>query len=60
MNSPDVDNGAIIPVSALGGGPLVGSNFWAWSGFGIEQLGDAIWREGDRTFVGDPPQDPRG
>jgi len=49
-----------INKSALNGGPLVGSNFWAWGGFGKAMHSDAVWREGDRTFVGDPPQEPQG
>jgi mannan endo-1,4-beta-mannosidase len=42
------------------GGPLVGSNFWAWGGYGKALHDDAVWREGDKTFVGDPPQEPQG
>jgi len=49
-----------INESALAGGPLVGSNFWAWGGFGRAQDQDAVWRPGERTFVGDPPQEPQG
>lgn len=49
-----------INKSALGGGPLVGSNFWAWGGFGKAMHDDARWRPGDNMFVGDPPQEPQG
>lgn len=49
-----------IEESALRGGPLVGSNFWAWGGFGAAQHDDGVWRPGDRGFVGDPPQEPQG
>lgn len=49
-----------INQSVLDGGPLAGSNFWAWGGFGKAQHSDAAWREGDKTFVGDPPQEPQG
>ena len=42
------------------GGPLVGTNFWAWGGYGEALHDDAVWREGDKTFVGDPPQEPQG
>lgn len=46
--------------NAKGGGPLVGSNFWAWGGFGkIRDPEDAIWKKGD-DFTGDPPQEPQG
>ena len=46
--------------SALSGGPLVGTNVWAWGGFGRALHDDARWRPGDRAFVGDPPQEPQG
>ena len=42
------------------GGPLAGSNFWAWGGFGRAVHDDALWRRGDKSFVGDPPQEPQG
>jgi len=46
--------------NAKSGGPLVGSNFWAWGGFGkIREEGRAIWKKGD-DFTGDPPQEPQG
>jgi len=51
---------ARINDSVHSGGPLVGSNFWAWGGYGKAQNSDAVWREGDKTFVGDPPQEPQG
>ena len=42
------------------GGPLVGSNFWAWGGFGkVRDPKEAVWIEGD-DFTGDPPQEPQG
>ena len=49
-----------INQSVNDGGPLVGSNFWAWGGYGKAQHSDARWRPGDITFVGDPPQEPQG
>lgn len=51
---------ARINDSAHAGGPLVGSNFWAWGGFGKAMHSDAKWREGDKSFVGDPPQEQQG
>lgn len=41
--------------------PLVGSNFWAWCGYGKAEdpAGDAVWEPGD-DFAGDPPQEPQG
>jgi mannan endo-1,4-beta-mannosidase len=49
-----------IERSAGHGGPLVGSNFWAWGGFGSAQHADGAWRAGDRSYVGDPPQEAQG
>ena len=50
----------MIYENAKSGGPLVGSNFWTWGGFGkIRDPKEAIWREGD-DFTGDPPQEPQG
>ncbi|WP_083607950.1 glycoside hydrolase 5 family protein [Teredinibacter haidensis] len=46
--------------SVHSGGPFVGSNFWAWGGYGKALHDDAVWRTGDKTFVGDPPQEPQG
>ncbi|MCG8369110.1 MAG: hypothetical protein MJA32_01200 [Proteobacteria bacterium] len=46
--------------SALDGGPLAGTNFWAWGGFGRAAHPDARWRNGDESYVGDPPQEPQG
>jgi endo-1,4-beta-mannosidase len=46
--------------SALSGGPLVGSNFWAWGGLGRAAHPDRKWRLGDRSYVGDPPQEAQG
>ena len=42
------------------GGPLAGSNFWTWGGFGRAAHTDAAWREGDTSFTGDPPQEAQG
>lgn len=46
--------------SIRSGGPFVGTNFWAWGGYGKAMHDDAVWRKGDKTFVGDPPQEPQG
>jgi mannan endo-1,4-beta-mannosidase len=45
--------------SALSGGPLAGSNFWAWGGSGRALHDDWRWREGD-SLLGDPPHEPQG
>jgi mannan endo-1,4-beta-mannosidase len=42
------------------GGPLVGSNFWAWGGEGTaRETVEAKWQRGD-SYTGDPPQEPQG
>ncbi len=46
--------------SAHEGGPFAGTNFWAWGGYGKALNEDARWKPGDKTFVGDPPQEPQG
>lgn len=42
------------------GGPLQGSNFWAWNGEARAAHPDARFREGDRQYMGDPPHEPQG
>jgi mannan endo-1,4-beta-mannosidase len=49
-----------IERDALSGGPLTGSNFWSWGGYGRAEHEDGLWRNGDRSYVGDPPQEPQG
>ena len=50
----------MIYQNAKKGGPLVGSNFWTWGGYGkVRESKEAIWIEGD-DFTGDPPQEPQG
>jgi mannan endo-1,4-beta-mannosidase len=46
--------------SAAAGGPLAGSNFWAWGGEGRAQHPDLRMRAGDVSYVGDPPHEPQG
>lgn len=46
--------------NAASGGPIAGSNFWAWGGEGRAATpSEAVWHDGD-DFVGDPPQEPQG
>ncbi|MEI9850908.1 MAG: cellulase family glycosylhydrolase [Sphingomonas sp.] len=45
--------------SARTGGPIQGSNFWAWNGEGRAAHGDHKYKDGD-MFVGDPPHEPQG
>lgn len=49
-----------VEQNARSGGPLAGTNIWAWGGFGRARHADARWRPGDLSFVGDPPQEPQG
>lgn len=49
-----------VIASAREGGPLVGSNFWAWNGEGRAQHADFSFRNGDTAFLGDPPHEPQG
>ena len=42
------------------GGPTAGTNFWAWNGEGRAQHADAWFATGDKSFVGDPPQEEQG
>lgn len=42
------------------GGPVAGTNFWAWNGEGRAQQPDAWFKRGDTHFVGDPPQEEQG
>lgn len=51
---------AAVLASVREGGPLAGSNFWAWNGEGRAQHPDFRFRSGDTAFVGDPPHEPQG
>ncbi|MDI1364988.1 MAG: cellulase family glycosylhydrolase [bacterium] len=42
------------------GGPIAGTNFWAWNGEGRAQHDDAWFAKGDKSYVGDPPQEEQG
>ena len=42
------------------GGPIMGSNFWAWNGEARAAHRDSRFAEGDRTYMGDPPHEPQG
>ena len=46
--------------SARTGGPIAGSNFWAWGGLGRAQHDDFLMRSGETGYAGDPPQEPQG
>jgi mannan endo-1,4-beta-mannosidase len=51
---------AAVLESARSGGPLAGSNFWAWGGAGRAQHEDRRMRAEDTSYVGDPPHEPQG
>ncbi len=42
------------------GGPIAGSNFWAWGGEGRARHADHRFAPGDTSYVGDPPHEPQG
>ncbi len=41
------------------GGPIAGTNFWAWNGEARTHNADHRWRAGD-PLMGDPPHEPQG
>lgn len=49
-----------VLASARSGGPIAGSNFWAWGGEGRAAHADHAFRPGDISYVGDPPHEPQG
>lgn len=42
------------------GGPVVGTNFWAWNGEARAEHSDYRFKEGDLQYMGDPPHEPQG
>ena len=46
--------------SAARGGPIAGTNFWAWGGEGRAQHPDYHFVRGDTAYLGDPPHEPQG
>ncbi|MEQ7874501.1 beta-galactosidase [Sphingomonas sp. ASV193] len=42
------------------GGPVAGTNFWAWGGEGRARHADHHFVNGDGSFMGDPPHEPQG
>src|SRR3546814_8296568 len=49
-----------VEASWRAGGPIAGSNFWAWNGEARAAHGDHRFRDGDRAYMGDPPHEPQG
>lgn len=42
------------------GGPIAGSNFWAWGGEGRAEHADHRFVRADTSYLGDPPHEPQG
>ncbi|MDD1450442.1 hypothetical protein NHF48_004615 [Sphingomonas sp. H160509] len=51
---------AAIEADAKSGGPLAGSNFWAWNGEARTPHADHRFQRGDLGYMGDPPHEPQG
>jgi len=51
--------GAVLD-SVRAGGPIAGSNFWAWGGEGRSQHADHRFSPDDTSYAGDPPHEPQG
>ena len=50
----------VVEASWRSGGPVMGSNFWAWNGEARAAHADARFRDGDLAYMGDPPHEPQG
>ena len=48
-----------VESSWASGGPIMGSNFWAWNGEARAAHADARFRDGDLAYMGDPPHEPQ-
>jgi len=46
--------------SARRGGPIAGTNFWAWNGEGRAAHADRRYQPSDTALLGDPPHEPQG
>ena len=46
--------------SLASGGPVQGTNFWAWNGEARAEHPDHHFRDGDTQYMGDPPHEPQG
>jgi mannan endo-1,4-beta-mannosidase len=49
-----------VESSMAHGGPVCGSNFWAWNGEARAEHPDYRFKDGDRQYMGDPPHEPQG
>ncbi len=46
--------------SAGNGGPVAGTNFWAWNGEARARHPDFRYQNGDNAYMGDPMHEPQG
>ena len=46
--------------SLAGGGPVQGTNFWAWNGEARARHADFRYQNGDNAYMGDPMHEPQG
>ena len=51
---------AAVEADTAAGGPLAGSNFWAWNGEARTPHADYRFVRGDLGYMGDPPHEPQG
>lgn len=51
---------AAVEADMAAGGPLAGSNFWAWNGEARTPHADHRFVRGDLAYMGDPPHEPQG
>jgi mannan endo-1,4-beta-mannosidase len=51
---------AAAEASLAAGGPVQGTNFWAWNGEARAQHADHRFHAGDTQYMGDPPHEPQG
>jgi mannan endo-1,4-beta-mannosidase len=51
---------AAVEADIACGGPLAGSNFWAWNGEARSPHADHRFQRGDLAYMGDPPHEPQG
>jgi mannan endo-1,4-beta-mannosidase len=51
---------AAVEQSWRDGGPIQGSNFWAWNGEARAAHEDYRFKDGDLAYMGDPPHEPQG
>jgi mannan endo-1,4-beta-mannosidase len=51
---------AAAEASLATGGPVQGSNFWAWNGEARARHADFRYRNGDHAYMGDPMHEPQG